>query len=93
MLFYIEEKMHPQKKAQVMRPAAMILKSSIEKVAISTLDKCMNMLRYTKLRLCTTACGIVGVVLLMGEGRTDCLDKHFHLHSPEKGMKLGVTLL
>lgn len=48
ILFYLEEKMHPQKKAQITRPAAMVLKSSIEKVAISTLDKCMNMLRYTK---------------------------------------------
>lgn len=43
-------------------------------------------------QLCTTACGIVGIVLLMGEGRSDCPGKHFHLHSPEKGMKTWSNL-
>lgn len=93
MLFYLEEKMHPQKKAQVTRPAAMVLKRSIEKVAISTLDKCMNMLRYTKAAALHNSLWHCGCNFVDGgEGRSDCWNKHFHLHSPEKGMKTWSNL-
>lgn len=66
--------MHTHKKVKVTSPAALILKCSIEKERQWSLEVlCTNALikvgRYTKLRLCTkTACGIMGIVLLMGEG-------------------------
>lgn len=89
ILFYLEEKMHPQKKAQVTRPAAMILKSSIEKVAISTLDKCMN-----KCCSCAQQPVVLWVQFCWWEKEEVTARTNISTCTLLKGVwKLGVTLL